>query len=135
MGGFSRVLWALVPLLPGLRPGEAFWPLWREGLIHGTDPQDPEYWGDIGDFDQRMVEMAVLGVGFAWYRSAFLGRLPLPAGAPLPVAGADQCLCMPRNNWRFFRILVNLGLRQAGQPMDEARMRGGSGPDGKPLRG
>ena len=64
MEGFSRVLWALVPLLAGrCAQGEAFWPLWREGLIHGTDPQDPEYWGDIGDFDQRMVEMAVLGVG------------------------------------------------------------------------
>ncbi|MBQ7487984.1 MAG: DUF2264 domain-containing protein, partial [Clostridia bacterium] len=30
---------------------------------------------------------------------------------------------MPTNNWRFFRILVNLGFRRVGRPVDEARMQ------------
>jgi hypothetical protein len=30
---------------------------------------------------------------------------------------------MPKNNWRFFRILVNLGFRKNGLPADEARTR------------
>lgn len=125
MEGFSRVLWALVPLLAGrCAQGEAFWPLWREGLIHGTDPQDPEYWGDIGDFDQRMVEMAVLGVGLCLVPERFLGELTASQQERLcRWLGQINAYDMPRNNWRFFRILVNLGLRQAGQPMDEARMR------------
>ena len=59
---WSRALWALVPMLAGKCPeAEELWPLWQEGLIHGTDPADAEYWGEIGDFDQRMVEMAVIG--------------------------------------------------------------------------
>ena len=37
---WSRALWALVPMLMGKCPeAEAFWPLWREGMIHGTDPE------------------------------------------------------------------------------------------------
>ena len=46
MEGYSRVLWAIVPMLIGRCPEvEPYWALWREGLIHGTDPKDPEYWG------------------------------------------------------------------------------------------
>ena len=30
---------------------------WLNGLKNGTDPTSPEYWGDLGGFDQRMVEM------------------------------------------------------------------------------
>ena len=36
---WSRALWALVPMLMGKCPeAEALWPLWQEGMIHGTDP-------------------------------------------------------------------------------------------------
>ena len=48
---WSRALWALVPMLMGRCPeAEALWPLWQEGMIHGTDPEHEEYWGDIRDF-------------------------------------------------------------------------------------
>jgi len=66
MEGFSRILWALVPMLAGGCPeAEPYWQLWREGIIHGTDPAHEEYWGDIGPFDQRMVEMAVMGMALS----------------------------------------------------------------------
>ena len=29
---------------------------YRDGIIHGTTPEDEEYWGDMFDFDQKMVE-------------------------------------------------------------------------------
>lgn len=35
------------------------------GLINGTDPEHPEYWGDIEDLDQRMVEMCPIGYALA----------------------------------------------------------------------
>jgi hypothetical protein len=64
MEGFSRALWALVPMLLGKCPeAKEFWPLWQEGIRRGTDPEDPEYWGTINRADQRMVEMAVIGIG------------------------------------------------------------------------
>jgi hypothetical protein len=62
--GTCRPLWALSSLLAG--GGEYYgtkW--WVEGLKAGTDPENPEYWGDPRDNDQRMVEMCPLGFTLA----------------------------------------------------------------------
>ncbi len=124
MEGFSRVLWALVPMLAGNCPeAERYWPLWREGIIHGTDPDHAEYWGDIGPFDQRMVEMAVMGMALCMIPERFYFDLPSPARANLynwlnQINRHD----MPQNNWLFFRVLVNIGFMNVGLPADEARL-------------
>lgn len=125
MEGFSRVLWALVPMMMGRCPeAEEFWPLWREGIIHGTDPAHPEYWGDVGPFDQRMVEMAVMGTGLCFLRERFYDGLT-PAQQDHLVDWLDQINRhdMPKNNWRFFRILVNIGFLKVGRPVNEERLR------------
>ena len=125
MEGYSRILWALVPMLIGQCPeAEPYWALWREGLIHGTDPLHEEYWGDIGPYDQRMVEMAVIGTGLCFAPERFYDELT-PAQRDNLIAWLNQINRhdMPRNNWRFFRILVNLGFRRVGRPFDEARMK------------
>ena len=124
MEGFSRVLWALVPMLAGhCDEAEAYWPLWREGIIHGTDPAHPEYWGDIGPFDQRMVEMAVMGMALCMVPERFYFELPEPARANLyNWLNQINRYDMPLNNWLFFRVLVNIGFMHVGLPADEARM-------------
>ena len=125
MEGWSRVLWALVPMMMGGCPeAEPFWKLWREGLIHGTDPAHPEYWGDIREYDQRMVEMAVIGVGLCFLPDRFYGELS-PAERENLFQWLNQINLydMPKNNWRFFRILVNMGFRKVGRPVDGARMK------------
>jgi hypothetical protein len=62
MEAWSRPLWALTPLMMGKsESARPLWDKWMVGLKNGTDPDHPEYWGDIGPFDQRMVEMAVKG--------------------------------------------------------------------------
>ena len=77
MEGFSRVLWALVPMLAGHCPeAEPLWALWREGIVNGTDPDHLEYWGDIGPFDQRMVDMAVMGMALCMIPERFYHELP-----------------------------------------------------------
>ncbi len=124
MEGFSRVLWALTPMLIGGCPEAApFWQAWREGLIHGTDPDHPEYWGDLHDTDQRMVEMAVLGTGLCFAPEQFYHGLP-PAAQDRLIAWLDQInrYDMPKNNWRYFRILVNIGFLKVGRPVDERRL-------------
>lgn len=124
MEGFSRVLWALVPMLAGHCPeAEDLWPLWREGILHGTDPDHPEYWGDIGDFDQRMVEMAVMGMALNMIPERFYFDLP-KAGRRNLHAWLDQInrYDMPQNNWLFFRVLVNIGFLRVGLPVNEARL-------------
>lgn len=124
MEGFSRVLWALTPMLAGKCPeAEAPWALWREGLIHGVDPGHREYWGDIGAFDQRMVEMAVMGMALCMIPERFYFDLPEDARKNL-YRWLNQInrYDMPQNNWLFFRVLVNCGFLSVGLPADEARL-------------
>jgi len=125
MEGFSRALWALVPMLLGKCPeAKEFWPLWQEGIRRGTDPEDPEYWGDICQADQRMVEMAVIGIGLCFAREYFYDSL-LPMEQDRLIAWLNQINLydMPKNNWRFFRILVNIGFRKVGRAADEKRLK------------
>jgi hypothetical protein len=62
--GICRPMWALGSLLAG---GGTYhgteW--WIQGVKSGTDPENPEYWGDPRDNDQRMVEMCPLGFTLA----------------------------------------------------------------------
>lgn len=62
--GFARPLWGLSALLAGGGSYEGT-ELWIEGFKAGVDPESPEYWGDIKDSDQRMVECCVLGFTLA----------------------------------------------------------------------
>lgn len=124
MEGWSRVLWAIVPMLVGHCPEvEKYWVLWREGLINGTDPQHPEYWGTLTGCDQRMVEMAVMGMALCLIPERFYEELT-PAQQENLYQWLNQInrFGMPENNWRFFRVLVNEGFRRVGRPVDEARL-------------
>ncbi len=125
MEGFSRVLWALVPMLMGKCPeAEPYWALWREGLINGTDPAHPEYWGRIRDSDQRMVEMAAIGMGLCFVPERFWGELNEKQRENLYTwLNQINLYDMPKNNWRFFRIMVNLGFRKVGRPVDKGRLK------------
>ena len=56
-----RPLWGIAPLLAG--GGEyLFFGKYTEKMASGTDPVSPAYWGDIGRYDQRMVEMASIAL-------------------------------------------------------------------------
>lgn len=121
---FARPLWAIIPLLAGgselVKP---LWAKWREGIIHGTDPAHPEYWGESGNSEQRLVEMAVFGVGLALAPDAFYHDLPAQAQANL-YAWLNQInrFEVPQNNWAFFRLLVNMGFICCGLPHDQRRV-------------
>jgi len=124
MEGFSRILWALVPMLAGKCPeAEPYWALWREGIINGTDPNHEEYWGDIGPFDQRMVEMAVMGMALCLIPDRFYHELT-PKQQENLYRWMNQINLhdMPKNNWRFFRVLVNVGFMHVGRPINQARL-------------
>lgn len=62
--GFARPLWGLASLLGG---GADFdgQQKWVDGLKAGTDPESDEYWGEVRDRDQRMVEMCPMGYWLA----------------------------------------------------------------------
>lgn len=124
MEAFARPLWAIIPMLAGgsecVLP---LWELWKQGIISGTDPGHPEYWGEVKTTDQRLVEMAVFGMGMAMIPRTFYVELPQQAQGNLYrwLKQINACT-LPKNNWVFFRILVNLGFETCGLPFDQAQV-------------
>ncbi|HIZ47520.1 MAG TPA: DUF2264 domain-containing protein [Candidatus Gemmiger excrementavium] len=123
MEGFSRPLWGLAPYWMGGGVDEDFAAIYRKGLAAGSDPQNPEYWGDPGDYDQLFVEMAAIGCAL----------LEVPQIVWDPLTGEQKKNLarwldtinhheLPHCNWLFFRVLVNLGLDAVGMPCDLERM-------------
>lgn len=111
---FARPLWGIIPLVAG--GGDfADLDLYLKGIAAGVDPADPDYWGPAGPLDQRMVEMAVFGVALLLAPDRFW----TPLGPDTQARLARWLLSIndhptADNNWRFFRVLVNTGLRQVG---------------------
>ncbi|MFK0386516.1 DUF2264 domain-containing protein [Agrobacterium sp. NPDC090273] len=112
--GFARPLWGIAPLAIS---GDHFehWPLLAKGIANGTDPKHPDYWGDVRQKDQRLVELAA--IGFA------LRLAPQHLWEPLSdaqKANVSHYLLTARertyadNNWKFFRIMVDMALDHLG---------------------
>lgn len=118
--GFARPLWGLTPLAAG---GGTFdhWELYRRGLANGTDPGHPEYWGTVNSTDQRMVELAA--IGFTMRLLPHLVWEPLSEQAKSNLAAYlkhARSFDYADNNWKFFRILVDLGLEECGIEFDRS---------------
>ncbi|KAN0063602.1 hypothetical protein ACQY0O_004050 [Thecaphora frezii] len=118
--GFSRPLWMLVPLIKGgladQLQGEGV-ARWVRGLVNGTNPESEEYWGTCQDHDQRMVEMCAIGFALSYCPDTFYH--PLEEWQKRNIAawlGSLNAREMPDTNWRWFRVLANLGLRTVGAP-------------------
>lgn len=115
MEAFSRILWGLAPLWGGGHDNDEFEALYLKGIINGTNPDHEEYWGDIPDYNQKLVETAALGLG--------LILAPHKLWDPLSDKEKDnfhKWLLQANvakavdNNWNFFPVLVNLGLKNVG---------------------
>ncbi|HET7838747.1 MAG TPA: DUF2264 domain-containing protein [Rectinemataceae bacterium] len=118
--GWSRVLWGIAPLTAGggSYPAAA---KHLEGLRRGPDPRDPAYWGEPGDSDQRLVEMAAIALCLLIAREAYWDPLSKAEKARLHAwLSTIQTRRLPANNWHFFRILVCSAFRRLDLPLDEA---------------
>ena len=120
---FSRPLWALVPFWVGGGSDPEFEDIYRRGLAAGSDPENPEYWGECKDYDQCFVEMAAIACG--------LLNAPEKLWDPLSDAEKQNLARwldqinhhqIPECNWQFFMILVNLALKKCGMPYDPENM-------------
>ena len=113
--GWSRLLWGIVPL----RSGGFSWDGQEDhmaGLVVGTDPDGPYYWGDVGDYDQRMVEMAAIALALLLTPQYYWDPLTERERENLCTwLGMINLHAMSRNNWLFFRVLVNLAFEQLGR--------------------
>jgi hypothetical protein len=119
---FLRPLWGLAPLLAGGCEVPDF-DVFPRGLAAGCDPTDARYWGPCHDRDQRFVEMAPLALALMLVPEHVFAPLDSSARRDLVawLSAFNRHLC-PDNNWLFFRVLANLGLRSVGAEFDEARL-------------
>lgn len=120
---FARPLWGLAPLAAG--GGDfADWALIRRGLTSGTDPDHSEYWGEAGDRDQRLVEMAAIGLALALVPEQVWEPLPPQARNNLARwLGAIERVGIVDSNWLWFRVMVDLGLKRVGVSYDASALR------------
>jgi hypothetical protein len=114
MEGFARPLFGMVPLTVG--GGEtSHWEIYLKGIQNGTNPEHKEYWGKVKSGDQLMVEMTTLGLALA--------MVPEKVWEPLKACEKEnlkkwllqinEC-SLPENNWLFFGVMVNIGLKKVG---------------------
>ncbi len=116
--GFARPLFGLAPLAAGNLPFDD-WEMIRTGYANGCDPDHPEYWGDVYDHDQRLVESAAIGFGLILARDKIWD--PLTDTQKQNVGNWLKATLLKKtadNNWHFFHVLASLGLETCGVEHD-----------------
>lgn len=119
--GYARPLWVVATLLAARRhhadeadaESSDLLNHWVQGLQNGVDPSHSEYWGAIGDWDQRMVEAEVISFALLSAPADFYTPLDETAKSNLKawLNGLNGKI-MPENNWRWFRVFSNVALIQ-----------------------
>ncbi len=118
MEAFARPLWGIVPLAAGGFDFQ-YWPLWREGLSNGCDPEHLEFWGYPQDSDQRLVELAAVGFALALVPEHIWDPLDSAAQKNISSFLDRAFVCnYPVCNWKFFRLMIGLGLQRTGHAID-----------------
>lgn len=120
MESFCRLLWGVFPALAGgnatsLNLSDIF-----RVIAEGTNPDHRNYWGNLTDCDQRCVEMAALGCGLA-IADNHVKKYLTPAENENLLNWLNQLrdVELPRNNWSFFPIIVEMGLCLSGRPYSQ----------------
>lgn len=85
------------------------------GLLSGTSVSSDEYWGDINDFDQRIVESADIAITVWLLRDTITSDLTLSQRIQI-FSWLDQINDKKTygGNWLLFRIVVNSVLFELG---------------------
>jgi len=129
--GFTRSMILAGPWLNSSQSGRYSWEgkevdvagFYRRGILAGTDPSHPEYWGDIKDFAQHLVEMAALAWGLHLSKSLVWDRFS--PQEKCQVAGyMFQCTKVKyhQNNWLLFNVITNAVLKKLGMPYSQEQI-------------
>jgi len=119
--GFSRPIWGLASFLAGGGDYEGT-KRWVDGFKNGTNPNGEEFWGNMRDKDQRMVECSAIGFAIAVAKEKLWDPLSDEAKVNFENwLGGMNDKEMPNTNWLWFRVFSNLGLSRAGSPRFDAK--------------
>lgn len=129
--GFTRSFIMAGPWLHTSETGRFSWngevydvaAFYRRGLLAGTDPGHPEYWGDIYDYAQHLVECASL----AWALYLAKDHLwePLSESEKKQIAAyLNQCngVKYHQNNWLLFNLVTNAVLKKLKMPYSQEKI-------------
>lgn len=96
------------------------------GLIAGTDPSNPAYWGEIRDYSQLLVESADVALGLWLSRESVWKRLK-PEEQRRVVEWLSGALRSEayEGNWQLFPLVVHRSLKALGADVSrfDARMQ------------
>lgn len=111
---FLRPLWGLAPYC--VEQESDLLQIYLDELVAATDPDNPNYYGVVTDYDQLLVEMASISTMLLLLKEKTWDRLSEAEQGHL----SEWLLQinhhrMPKNNWHFFRILVNIAMKKCGQ--------------------
>ena len=102
--GFSRPIWGLASLLGGGGWYDGV-DRWIQGFTNGADPEHEEFWGDMRNKDQRMVECSAIGFSLAVAKEHIWSKLNDTAKSHLESwLGGMNDKEMPNTNWLWFRV-------------------------------
>lgn len=89
--------------------------LLREGILAGTDPNNAEYWGDIQNRDQRIVEAADIALGL-WISRDLIWTTLTTVEKERIANWLNQSLNkeIENNNWNLFPITIHKSLESLG---------------------
>ncbi|WEV46553.1 DUF2264 domain-containing protein [Bifidobacterium sp. ESL0690] len=123
--GFCRLLWGLGPLFAN-RGNISRFPRWWQlscgGILHGTTPGDPDFWGNpLDDYDQLFVEMGAITAFLFETRQDFWDHLSDTQQSNI-LTWLDQINAheLPKTNWLWFRQMVNTWFVHTGHPEYDA---------------
>ena len=84
----------------------------RQGLLAGTDPAGDEYWGDVADLDQRIVEASDVALSVWLFRDSVWGGLSATEKAQVVQwLRQSENRRVPDSNWHLFPVFINAVLR------------------------
>ncbi|MDD3580607.1 MAG: DUF2264 domain-containing protein [Desulfobacca sp.] len=129
MEGFSRFLPVICAWLASGRPKQLqllsqeavdLEEIVMDGLLAGTDPSSPGYWGEMVDYDQRICEAAILALSICMVRDSLWQKFSNDQKKQiikyLLKANGKK---VTDNNWNIFPVWINIIAKHLGFDHDE----------------
>jgi len=97
---------------------------YKKGILNGTNPKHPEYWGDIYDYAQHLVEMASLawslyqGKQHIWDNYSDLEKKQVAS-----YLNSVNNVKYHQNNWLLFNVITNTVLKKLNMPYSEENLQ------------
>jgi hypothetical protein len=97
----------------------------QRGLLAGTDPTSDEYWGDVSDLDQRIVEASDIALSLWLFRDDVWTNLsPKQKTQVASWLRQSEIHRVSDNNWHLFPVFIHAVLKSLGETRDQSDVSG-----------